>query len=264
MTKCRFERNGANRSVRIRGDLIEYEYKTGNLTAYCTCGPQYHSSLLFAILNDKGLSPSLSEHVKDRIQLRKRSGADEIKGRCYLHELVYACYHGWINTVETWPKDLAKFRKWARRCKFEIDHADGNQLNNTVYNLSLMKHRLNSAKTIVNNIRQPILVISGKYGKAYRIAAFMPGLPRADRWMKLRCKTAADYVSCLKQIQRINGGYGKPLHISDEDYRKARPVVTQSDLLFSINGQELLARIDERAFRWCTGKRVRQICGIKT
>lgn len=254
-TRRTYKHNGENRHVEVIDGRINYVYHTAGVVAFCSdIGP------LYEILQDKTLSPSM--HKRDRIQLRKQRGAEEINGSCFLHELAYACYRGKITSVEDWPKQLARFRKWMRSHGYEIDHADGNLLNCTVYNLSMMKAKQNriDKRTLTAKIQLPAILFSGYYGNAYRILVLLPGIKK--EWIKLRCRTARDYIESLSVIAKLNGGYGEPLYISNKKEYKRRPCATKADYLYSILGQEIIAGISEKEFKWCNGKKVRRLCGL--
>ena len=216
MTQRQFAR-GKNRRIEVIGGRINYTYITAGKIAYCS-----NIGYLLEILKDPCLSPSMSSHVPDKIQLRKHK-AVEIDGRCFLHELCYACYSGWIKSVESWPKDLAKFRKYMSTHHYTIDHADGNQLNNTVYNLSMMRGSINHSKNDVTaRIKMPTILFSGRYGKEYRIMVFFPGVKCASGKsgveMRLRCKTAGDYRDCLREIQKLGWINVVPLSIDSRPF----------------------------------------------
>ena len=254
---------GENRRIEDIDGRINYTYITAGKIAYCS-----NIGHLMEILKDPCLSPSMSSHVPDKIQLRKHH-AIEIRGRCYLHELCYACYSGWIKSVETWPKDLAKFRKYMSAHHYTIDHADGNQLNNTVYNLSMMNSSINNSKNDVTaRIKLPTILFSGRYGKEYRIMVFFPGVKTASGKhgveMKLRCKTAKDYRDCLREIQKLGCGYGSPAYFplkgdkSAYDDRKCATNGVADQTLYSIRGQESMATMPGIQFKWCKGKDVKK------
>ena len=266
MTNCRsdlFREAGANRRIEAVDGRINYMYFTAGVISYCTDVPY-----LKDILDDKSLSPSIGEHV-DKIQLRKRA-ANEIGGYCTLHEICLACYSGWIKSVETWPADLAKFRKYMASHHYTIDHADGNQMNNTIYNLSLMKGSINRSKnSVTSNIKLPTIHFSGRFGKEYRIIVFFPGVKcksgKHGVLLKIRCKSATAYKDCLREIQMLGCGYGAPVFFpTDEDKyayenRMCATSGTPDGTLYSIRYQERMARMEGRSFKWCEGKDVKKM-----
>ena len=269
----KFKEAGSNRLVVVLDGRINYVYFTANVTSFCTAVP-----FLKEILDDTSLSPSLCSSptsrkghsmTRNKIQLRKHS-AVEIKGRCFLHELCCACYNGWIKSVETWPKDLARFRRYLRAHDYTIDHADGNQLNNTLYNLSIMKKQINQSKQdITGEIKPPTVLYSGRYGKEYRIFVCFPNVKRKNGThgviLKLRCNTASNYLDCLREIQSLGCGYGSPVDFPTSEDREAygnRGCVTNGDANKTINSmifQEKIAKMDKSEFRLCTGKKLGQM-----
>lgn len=231
-------------------------FTSGNIS-YCTDVP-----FLKDILDDKSLSPSMGSHV-DKIQLRKHN-AIEIGGYCTLHEVCLACYSGWIKSVETWTTDLAKFRKYMRSHGYSIDHADGNQMNNTIYNLSLMKSEINQSKNAVTaEIKLPTILFSGRFGKEYRIMVFFNGAH--GKPLKLRCKSAGDYRACLREIKVLGCGYGPPMFFPSDEDRLAyddRPCATfgtPDGTVRSIQYQEMMAEMPGREFKWSKGSDVKKL-----
>ncbi len=250
-------RVGSNRSVYVIDGRINYEYRTAGVVAYCT-----YNELLYRILQDKKLSPSMSSHVPGKIQLRKRS-AVEIKGYCTLAELCGACYYGKITSVETWTRELARFRQWMRNLHFEIDHADSNQLNCTAYNLSIMSAATNKRKNAITaNIKQPEILFCGRFGKEYRIQAIFPCITRKDGHtgvcLKLKCTNAKDFSACLKEIYSIGDGYGESLLSTQSTWRNGRPCATALDVGLSLYGQELLANMESDSLQKCKAGQVKQ------
>lgn len=250
--------DGTNRIVLAADGRIYYTYIKGKVTAYCT----HYSDVLLRILQSKCLSPSMSSHVPGKIQFRMHNAKD-IKGYTTLAELCCACYYGKITSVDNWVKELARFRCWMRNFDLQIDHADGNQLNCTIYNLSIMKRQTNQSKnSITANIKQPTIMYCGYYGDEYRVAAFFPGIKdkSGERGVKmyLRFDTATDFSCCLREIHGLMGGYGKPIYMSSEEYRN-RPCVAIGDTITTIFHQELLAKMDREYFRLCRVGQVKRM-----
>ena len=252
---------GSNRRITVCDGRIYYVYYTAHVIAICT-----YNELLYKILQLIALSPSMSSHVPGKIQFRVR-GATEINGYCSLTELCYACYYGKIRSVDTWTKDLATFRTWMRNFGFEIDHADSNQLNCTVFNLSIMKCRINESKNkVTGRIKMPTILYSGYYGNAYRVYAHWPNVVRTSGKsgveVRFKCKTARDYSECLRAVSRLECGYGKPVFfpsIEDQKAYRDRPCATNMDVCMSIAGQEWLASLSEDDFTWCKGYQVERL-----
>ena len=242
---------GTNRIISSADGRIYYTYLTGEVTAYCT----HYNKVLPEILQDKGLSPSLSSHVPGKIQFRKHN-APEIGGFCSLAELCCACYYGKITSVENWTKELASFRRWMRNLHLEIDHADGNQLNCTIYNLSIMRRWSNQSKSnITANIKQPIILYCGHYHNEYRAAVFFPGAKCASGKhgveLFLRFDTAKDFAHCLREIYELGNGDGKPLYMDDKEANKNRPCVALGDIATTIIYQERIAKMEKSQFCRC-------------
>lgn len=234
---------GENRKVVIMDDRINYLYLTGGKVAYCSNHP-----LLFEILNLKSVSPSLGEHVKDKIQLRMQRS---VLSGTSLAVLCWACYHNKITSIETWQSELKQFCAWKNNFKFQIDHADSNQLNCTIYNLSMMSGAANRKKfTLTAEVKEPAVLYSGRYGKEYRISVFWPNIKQTDGTvgvcLNLKCRNASDYIDCLKEIRDIGAGYGRPLYCPDKEFWKANSnSLTKLDVTESIRGQEALATITD-------------------
>ena len=249
---------GTNRIVLADDGRIYYTYITGKVTAYCT----HYNDVLLKILQSKDLSPSMSSHVPGKIQFRKRN-AEDIKGYCTLAELCCACYYGKITSVENWVKELARFRCWMRNFDLQIDHADGNQLNCTIYNLSIIKRRTNQSKNnITANIKQPTIMYCGYFGDEYRVAAFFPGIKNKSGEcgvkLYLRFDTATDFSCCLREIHGLMGGYGKPIYMSHDEHRN-RPCVAIEDTAMTILYQEQIAKMDREIFCLCRAGQVKRL-----
>ena len=234
---------GTNRKVCIIDGRINYIYFTHGKIAYCTYNP-----LLFEILNLRGISPTLDNKHPDRIRFCMKTG---VLGHTFLSALCWACYHGKITSIETWQKELKKVVKRQRNFRRQIDHADCNQLNCTVYNLSEMGRTTNRRKhAITAAIKEPAILYSGQYGNEYRISALWPNVKRIDGkvgvCINLKCRTAQDYVDCLADIRDIGAGYGRPLYCPDKEFWKANNnSLTKLDVAESIRGQEVLATITD-------------------
>lgn len=263
--------HGKNREVYINGNgRIVYRYLTGHVTAYCT----FHS-VLYEILNDPGLSPFIDENGGIRFELQKKTS---IIKKCKLSLLAQACYDGHITTAEKWQSEYKKYRNWMNNFKYQVDHADSNQLNCTIYNLSVMSRKLNGGKSdLTARVKQPVICYSGHFGNEYRIRTFWPNLKNKKTghrgvWLKLKCSEAADYVSCIREIEELEIGYGKPSWtIGDNgDYERAqanswikgcwkegRRSVTKDNIEISMNGQEQMAWMFDCEFIPC---RAGEVC----
>lgn len=207
--------HGKNRRVYLdEYGRIVYEYLTHSIKAYCTYNP-----VLFEILKDVGLSPMLDDRRGMRFKLQKKNSV--IKN-CKLSLLCQACYDGNITSIASWQKQYKKYRTWMRNFKYEVDHADSNQLNCTEYNLSVMSRKLNRYKDdITSRIRLPVICYCGHFGNTYRIRAFWPikckrtGEYRV--WLRLKCESASDFVDCIREVADLDCGYGKPLRYLNEN-----------------------------------------------
>ena len=208
--------HGKNRIVNIDEDgRLVYEYLTGNTTAYCTFHP-----ILYAILNKPDLSPFLDRNDGIRFKLQKKSSVID---SCKLSLLAQACYDGYVTSVERWQSEYKKYRNWMNNFGYHVDHADSNQQNCTVYNLSIIPNRLNNNKNDLTAwITHPVIFYSGHYGQEYRISAYWPNLKykktgRHGVRLNLKCSSAADYVSCIQEIEKMEVGYGKPTWALNEN-----------------------------------------------
>ncbi len=239
---------GENRVIHVENGLIHYLYLTGRKMAFCT-----YDALLLKILSDIGLSPFLAGRAHEKIRFHKHS-AKAIKGNCFLSELCAALYYGKIQSYETWIQDLAFFRRWMRNFKLEIDHADGNQMNCTKYNLSIMSAENNNNKhDISTRIKQPVVCSSGYYDGEYRIFAYWPNVRRKSGavgvYLNLRCRSAKDYKDSLFDIYNIGDGYGAPQYSTTEGgWRDGRRSVTKADTGVSIALQELMGKTPSECF----------------
>ena len=249
MSKKKYFPHGKNRRVYTDGQgHIVYEYITAGLTAYCT-----YNEILYLILNDPGLSPFCDKSGMIRFVLQKRNS--EIR-KCKLSLLCQACYDGRITSVDTWQKEYRQYRNWMNNFKYQVDHADSNQLNCTRHNLSIMKRAINHSKNnITAIIKEPVVCYSGHYGDEYRIVAYWPNIKSKKKeqcgvTLKLKCRSASDYVSCMREIEDLESGYGKPIFYLDENgslkqvktsgWKKHRPCVATESIKNSLYGQELM------------------------
>ena len=234
-------KHGTNRKIDIIDGRINYAYFTGGRIAYGTDDP-----LLFEILSLQGVSPTLDKTDKIRFTM----GTGKLR-HARLSTLCWACYHGKIASIETWQIDLKKVITWQQNFDFQIDHADSNQMNCTIYNLSMMSGFTNGRKhAITAAIKEPAILYSGQYGNEYRISALWPNVKRIDGkvgvCINLKCRTAQDYVDCLADIRDIGAGYGRPLYCPDKEFWKANNnSLTKLDVAESIRGQEVLATITD-------------------
>ena len=126
-------------------DEMIYVYKTGGVSDYLT-----YNELLRTILDQRGVSPFLDEgRIRLQVQSNKRHD------KFHIHTLAYACYYGWIKSLETWERDLQSFHDYRNTHNLQIDHADNNPHNNTIYNLSLMDGTLNKKERYNSEVPPP-------------------------------------------------------------------------------------------------------------
>ncbi len=243
---------------------LYYEYFTKGIIAYCSSNP-----ILLEILKDNGLSPNL-ENGGIRFTLRKKSSL--IKS-CKLSLLCFACYAGYITSYETWQKEYKKFRRWMNNFGYQIDHADGNQLNCIEFNLSLMSKELNGKKSsVTRRIKQPAECYCGYYGNEYRIRAVWHIKSHKKRkhgiLLKLKCDTARDFVSCLREIEELEYGYGKPMwvlgdndmleRVTNDRWKENRRCATE-DIVNSMIEQAKTAWMFSCEFTPCKAGQVKQL-----
>lgn len=241
---------GRNRFVEVYGNDINYIYKTKDIICHCTYNP-----MLYEILTCAKATPDIADGSSDRIRFNQ-SRSDLLK-HFTMAELCVACYVDAISSFATWEQELKDFKKWlqdrdhSRGSVFEIDHADSNQTNCTIYNLSIMPKEWNRDKRAITAIiRQPAMCVSGYYSNEYRIRVRYFGVRNVNGAngvvLCFRCTNAESYVACLQEIKDLCVGYGMPIYNTQNMSR--RPCSTKVNVGLSIEGQKELAYFPQDSF----------------
>lgn len=194
---------------------------------------------------------------KGRLTLKVHTEAEYY--RFYFYDLAFACYHGYITSVEDMIPQMKSFRDYKEKHNFEIDHIDTNVYNNTVLNLSLMDKALNSSKGAITNkfvgpYRLTAVFSEGTYRILLRIGSLARDIDPCQRssgttlllregtgMIRVVCSKAKDFVACLRFLANTRYDLAKEACTPMEYYRKHCAGQTlKIDIEASICAQEAL------------------------
>ena len=189
----------AVRKIAIVDGYILYTLKADLGTDYFS-----DNAVLLDILTLDRLSP-----FRDDGRLRAKTRKNGTVINFYLYDIAYACYHGFIKSVDSWLDDMKKYIDKKNLQGMQIDHADNNIHNNTVYNLSLMPISFNQSKSnIVSRFKEPLYLNSAFVDNEYRVQiiwnTFVSNLGKGQVTMNLLCDNPECYVNLLKSLSTIS------------------------------------------------------------
>lgn len=219
-----------------------YSYRPGKITDYLT-----ENELLFKILTTYGVSPFI---WNGRIRFQLQANGEHSTYR--IHDLAFACYHGYVSSYETWRDEMQSFLDWKRFNGFQIDHADSNGHNNTAYNLSLMLGTLNGTKhDIVSRFKAPVRLSTAYVDGEYRIGIIWDTVRTSAgsglAALYLACHSAEDYVDCLRSLALIDPGWYRPLK-AEGKWTNGNNSYFYSDIGQSIAAQMELVHLSGEVF----------------
>ena len=259
-----------SKTVRVIDQKIYYYLKNDGQVDVLTYNEELHK-----ILTDRRLSPFRDADGRLRFTLCFDRGA-QYKYR--IHDLAFACYHGLVKRASI-VEDMQRYLNG--KVGMEMDHADSNCHNNTVYNLSLMESEENRAKgAITNRVKLPNGIVCACVNGKYRIefvaateadylselmaAAFIrhakPGarlsIEHSGTERSIEhyiCDTASDFVNCLKRIITTGRSWTDTIKPKGGGYINKDHPCYPDKLDEAIREQERVAALPEEAFqRWQT------------
>ncbi len=167
--------------------------------------------------------PTFDDSIDGRVRLAVWLPEEQRLQKYLIYDLAYACYAGIVQS-DSFLEDMAQFVRWKEQHGMTVDHADNNPHNNTTMNLSLMKRELNAQKSsIVARFVKPYAILTAYCSEEYRISMrtvvdpefikanfSMITIPEVGRitprffvceaTQNMLCKSAEDYVACLRQL----------------------------------------------------------------
>lgn len=235
-------------------EAIENKIK---ITLMCDKQIDYVSNnkILWEILQKKELRPY---RTGDRLAFIVQKRGNSI--RFYLYDLAMACYGGWLS-VNTYLVDIERYQEWKSANHLSVDHADNNRANNTIFNLSLMSGELNRIKAaIVTHFTPPYALVSAYCDGEYRVRVGMRTLGEKSEllknvgisgeayfWLNFCCRSADEYVSCLKYLERST--YEWMDNTAHENWHDDKDnLYVAGDIQKSMFCQKMLSLMDEKAF----------------
>lgn len=165
------------------------------------------NSLLYQIITSPGIS---FFYYDGRLRFQVQTCSPHVT--CRIHDLSYACYHGYIKSFDTWITGMQEYHDM--KGERTVDHCDGNPHNNTVYNLSIMDVEPNSSKgAIIDRFIWPVVLKTAYVDSEYRISITWNDAKGADVTMYLRAANAEDFVDCLNSLADISPDWYGPLRV---------------------------------------------------
>lgn len=223
----------------------------------------YNELLHNIILQNKILIDSTA---KGRLGMKVHT--DEGYCRFYFYDLAYACYHGYVTSVDDMIPQIEDFKAFKRDHNYDIDHADSNVYNNTILNLSLMDHTLNSIKAaitaefvgpyhltalyhegvyrvqlLIEAAGSPILMdMVASRTRGVSIGVADEALRGATGTIGFLCENDREFVECLRFLVSIRHSWADKGDCTPREYYKQNPdfVSLAMDTQISIRLQEVL------------------------
>lgn len=207
------------RSIKIVGDKIVYKLKIDGVDDYAT-----YNDTLYEILKLDRVIP-----FRNNGRLQFDVWENGLRVKFYMHDLAFACYLGVIS-LDSFLEDLQIYYDNKSKNNLSIDHADNNQHNNTIYNLSPMDRVLNTVKgSIITRVKEPMYLNSAYCNGKYRVQMLFEDTQNKiseilNRYTNMFCNfsggvtaihfvcdTPEQYVDCLKWLTNTKFEWAEPL-----------------------------------------------------
>lgn len=244
--------------IEIRNGWIIYTLTVDGGQDYLT-----YNDVLLEILNSRLLKP-----LRHNGRLEFKVGYQQpYEGYWYISDLAYACYHGYVTSLENCIQEMQRY--FEEKGELEIEHMDNNTYNNTKYNLLWMDAGLNSRKGVkVTRIKQPNYLASANCDGEYRIQFYSAfNEERANKVLENIgldffdahsvenytlihniCSNAEDYVNAIDFI--IDNLSPQCADMLKDEKRRWIPTEGYifSNTEVSVRTQEMLASLDRNIF----------------
>ena len=248
------------RIVDVREGRIEYTIKASGTKDYFS-----YDEILYRVLCSNILKPYRGKDGRSRVKVYN-NGRDE---NFLLYDVAMACYMGVVKE-DTFLEDMFEYRKHKIDRDLVVDHADGNESNNTRYNISLMTRDTNDHKgIIVSRFRRPFIVVpcyvDGIYRVRFQVTTHMDvliaavnrflfqkgkgsivGNPESTVVQSLYCDNEYDFFALLNCIADRNIRYAGIEVVQRQrtgrGWKKTSESCFLDDVLTSMQAQECLAK----------------------
>lgn len=247
------------RQILVVDDYIIYILNKDCKADYLT----YNETLLKILKLDK-LKPYRKKN--GRLAFKVNCGGKDIT--FFLSVLAYGCYSNRIN-AETFIEDIQAFSKYKRGLSLDIDHADDNKANNTIFNLSLIDSTLNKVKgTTISRTKAPNGINAIYYRGKYRVETtaeikaetMQEILSRYSDNLKFDigvssyssayfiCDTPYEFINCLKYITDAKCEWVEPIKALGK-WTKKDGVCWCENINLSLLSQKTLSLMPESRFK---------------
>lgn len=260
------------RTIRREGDYLVFVRKVygdaESVSEYMTYHPELEKILMLDCLKP----------YREDGYLRSIVTVGGANTRFSIYDLALGCYTGRIH-YDSYLGDIQKFLDYKRNSGYQIDHADSNQHNHTVNNLSFMTLMENTRKnSIVARFMLPNLLsvayVNGKYRVCFgswmnnsdRVVEMTTSIVRGfiggqlnvqsavGAGMAFLCEDAESLIACLDFLGENTIKGCDPVKTEKDRWRKDGECWFM-DIQKSLAAQGKLAAMDESVFQLFTAQK---------